>query len=156
MSTFVQQGAEIRAGRSPIRRYTRVLGILGFIVLLATVLFGGAVISDFHGEPGHNKVTLYWKTLAETNVKGFRLERGTDDKRFSRLDFVKGKGNSTRTVEYKYEDKSVFKPTGRTFYYRIIIENLDGSTTTYPEIISVSPSVSSARQTWGSIKAMFR
>jgi hypothetical protein len=36
------------------------------------------------------------------------------------------------------------------------IVDKDGQATTYSQVISIAPTISSARQTWGSIKAMFR
>jgi hypothetical protein len=68
---------------------------------------------------------------------------------------VEAKGSAQGRTEYAYEDDSVFKTAGRTYYYRLKIVDQDGRFT-YSPIITVSPTISSARQTWGSIKAMFR
>jgi hypothetical protein len=133
-------------------------------ILFATLLLGinfliaGAIILDFHGEPGYNKVTLKWTTQNEINLKGFEVQRGIDnksDKDFNVIGFVEATSEKKDKKEYTFEDKSVFKQIERTFYYRLKIIDEDGSFS-YSKDIAVTPTISSARQTWGSIKAMFR
>ena len=131
-------------------------------IILGTIfagisLYAGAVIVDFRGEPGPNKVTLYWSTLSEVNCKGFQIERGLSKTDFNRVDFVKGADNSSTRRNYEFIDKTVYKPeTTRTFYYRLKLVNNDESESTYSEIVAVTPAISGARYTWGSIKAIFR
>lgn len=140
-------------------RYKITKVFIFFIVLIfcSLVLYAGAVIVDFRGEPGSNKVTLYWSTLNETKCKGFQIERSLNKTDFERIDFVKGAGSSSVRKDYKFVDKTVFKPEiNRTFYYRLKIINEDNSESIYAQFISVIPSISGARYTWGSIKALFR
>ncbi|MFQ5864991.1 MAG: hypothetical protein ACE5IW_07170 [bacterium] len=121
-------------------------------------LIAGTIILDFHGEPGYNKVTLKWTTQNEINLKGFDVQRALDNKNpkdFRVIGFVKATSEKKDKKKYTYEDKSVFKQFDRTFYYRLKIVDKDGSFS-YSKEISVTPTISSARQTWGSIKAMFR
>jgi len=128
-----------------------------FLIYFSLILYAGAVIVDFRGEPGSNKVTLYWSTLNETNCNGFRIERSLNKEAFNKIDFIKSSGNSTVRKDYKYEDKTVYKPEmDRTFYYRLIIINQDNSESVYSQVVAVTPSISGARYTWGSIKALFR
>ena len=132
---------------------------IGAIILLyfSIMLYAGAVIVDFRGEPGSNKVTLSWSTLNETNCKGFQIERSLNKTDFDKINFIKGSGNSSTRKNYKYVDKTVFKPEiNRTFYYRLKIVNEDNSVSIYAQVIKVTPSISGARHTWGSIKALFR
>ncbi|MBC7187363.1 MAG: hypothetical protein H5U38_10050 [Calditrichaeota bacterium] len=123
---------------------------------LLSALFAGAVISRFEAEPGLNKVTLRWTTAAESNLKGFEIERGLDGKSFQAVAFVEAAGNSSSPRDYAYEDRTVFKSSGNTYYYRLKLVNFDGSFVYYDKVVSVSPQISSVRHTWGSIKAMFR
>ena len=133
-----------------------------FLVLLIAIgvsaLFAGTIILNFHGQPGFNKVTLKWSTENEIDLKGFEIERGTDSRSeasFKKIEFVSASTIVKDKKEYSYEDKSVFKQIPRTFYYRLkIVDN--NNSTSYSKVISVTPTISSARQTWGSIKAMFR
>jgi hypothetical protein len=127
------------------------------LLYFCLLLYAGAVIVDFRGEPGSNQVTLYWSTLNETNCKGFQIERSLNKIDFEKIDFVKGVGNSSERKDYKFVDKTVFKPEiNRTFYYRLKIINEDNSVSIYAQVVSITPSISGARYTWGSIKALFR
>jgi hypothetical protein len=138
--------ASVRAG---------ILTLIGLAGSLSLV-FAGAVITGFKGEPALNKVTLKWFSEGENNLKGFDIERGLTDQQFEKIGSVEAKGGPNEKKEYVYEDNSVFKTTGRIYYYRLKIVDKDGQATTYSQVISVAPTISSARQTWGSIKAMFR
>ena len=132
---------------------------ISLLILLwfAFVTYAGGKITKFELQPGYNKVTLIWEVENEVGVKGYEVQRGLNNKDFSRLDFVKAKATSEPIKKYVYVDKTVFKPGSgsRTFYYRLKIVNQDGSYS-YSKVMSVTPTVSSARQTWGMIKAMFR
>lgn len=132
----------------------RSLGI-ATLLLSMTLAWAGAVVSEFRGEPSRNKVTLKWTSEAEINLKGFEIERGISKTEMQKLEFVEAKGVTVGKTEYTFEDNSVFKSEGRVYYYRLKIIDKDGSST-YSAAIEVNPIISSARATWGSIKAMFR
>ncbi len=131
---------------------------LGVVAVSATLLFASAVITEFRGEPGYNKVILTWVSESEQNLKGYELERSLrGDRDYEKITFVKAKGSTSARTKYTYEDHTVFKSSGgRTYHYRLKIVNKDGTSSYYKEKVTVTPVISSARQTWGSIKAMFR
>ncbi|TDI82956.1 MAG: hypothetical protein E2O78_08910 [Caldithrix sp.] len=138
----------------------RLTFVTSSIIVLCTaipLLIAGTIVLDFHGQTGFNKVTIKWTSQNEVNLKGFEIERSFDEKssNFKMLKFLPAKQEQKDKKQYEYEDTTVFKSTERTFYYRLKIIDMDGSSS-HSKIISVSPTVSSARQTWGSIKAMFR
>lgn len=139
----------------------QILKFLGSAVifsgLAANLLFAGAIIVEFHGQPGYNQVTLKWTAQNETNLRGYEVQRSMDgeDMDFKKIDFVEASDEEKDKKEYSYEDKSVFKSSSRTFHYRLKIVDSDEQHS-YSKAISVTPTVSSARHTWGSIKAMFR
>ncbi len=136
----------------------KILFISSFVIILfsfSALVFAGAVITDFQGEPGLNRVDLKWIVTAESAVKGYTVMRSMDGLHFDKVAFVKTKTGSGEKT-YDYIDKSVFKPNGRSFYYKLQIVNQDDSTSEYDKQVVVSPQISSARHTWGSIKAMFR
>jgi len=126
------------------------------LACLYTIAVAGSIVKDFRGEPGYNVVTLRWKSESETNLKGFEIERSFDKNLWEKVGLVNARGNSTAVTDYVFEDRSVFKPNDRTFHYRLKIVDKDNSFTYYGEIVTVSAAISSVRQTWGSIKAMFR
>ena len=148
--------------RAPIQQYINKLSkyfihpIL-ILIIVSNFLMAGTIILDFVGQPGFNRVTIKWTTQNEINLKGFEIERSFENtnESFKKVDFLKASNETKDKKEYTYEDQSVFKSSDRTFYYRLkVIDNDDSYT--YSKIISVKPTISSARQTWGSIKAMFR
>lgn len=137
---------------------TRHLNICIVSVLLSLALssvFAGALISEFKGENGINKVTLKWKARSEVNLKGYEVERSIDGTTFSKIGLVKPSESGSEAVSYSYVDRTVFKGATRTFHYRLKIIDMNGSFS-YSKIVTVTPSVSGVRFTWGSIKAMFR
>ncbi len=127
------------------------------LIIASNFLMAGTIILDFVGQPGFNRVTIKWTTQNEINLRGFEIERSFENKSesFKKVDFIKASSETKDKQEYTYEDQSVFKSSDRTFYYRLKVVDNDDSYT-YSKIISVKPTISSARQTWGSIKAMFR
>ena len=130
--------------------------VLAVMCLCVATVYSGAVLTDFRAEPGMNKVDLKWVVSAETGLKGYRVLRGLDASSYQRIGFVTAKGISGGERTYTFTDDSVFKTSGRSYYYKIQFVNLDGTVSNYEKTITVSPQISSARQTWGSLKAMFR
>ncbi len=128
------------------------------LIIASNFLMAGTIILDFVAQPGFNRVTLKWTTQNEINLKGFEIERSFENKSesFKKVDFIKASSETKDKKEYTYEDRSIFKSSDRTLYYRLKIINNNEPDTYYEKIISVKPTISSARQTWGSIKAMFR
>ena len=82
--------------------------------------------------------------------------RSLDGSSYQKVGFVAARGVTSNERAYTFLDKTVFKSSGRTFYYKIQFVNNDGSVNNYEKTVTVSPQISSARQTWGSLKAMFR
>lgn len=141
------------------KKNMRTVLLLGAILGMLSTVLAGAIVTGFRGEPGFNKVTLKWTSESENSLKAFEIQRAivNQDQELekNKVTTLEAKGSLQNRTEYVYEDNSVFKTTGRTYYYRLKIVDQDGRFT-YSPIITVSPTISSARQTWGSIKAMFR
>lgn len=125
------------------------------LLLILSAAFGGAVITDFRGDPGLNRVTLKWIVKAESQIKGYEVLRSMDGVNYQKIAFIDVKEGSGEKT-YTFVDKTVFKPTGNTFYYKIKFVEINNSSQEYDNVVVVSPQISSARHTWGSIKAMFR
>lgn len=133
-----------------------------FISLFAITgfIFADAVIVEFHATPGFNRVVLTWRVSQETNVKGYLVERRTENQPYTALELVKATSafaSPANPKSYTFVDRSIFKPTGKTFYYRIGIKETDREgVVSYSTEVTVSPQISGVHHTWGSIKAMFR
>jgi hypothetical protein len=75
-----------------------------------------------------NDIVLNWKTASETNNDHFTIERSPDNKTFETLGSVKGAGNSSKTIDYRYSDKNgtgLFRQHN-VIYYRIKQVDADG------------------------------
>jgi hypothetical protein len=87
--------------------------------------FAASVIRD-------NDVQVSWRTVSETNNYGFEIcrKRG-QDANWSKIAFVKGNGTTLAPHSYFYTDRSV---SFGKYYYQIKQIDLDGRTTTFPEM----------------------
>jgi PKD repeat protein len=72
----------------------------------------------------NDAVQLNWQTATETNNSGFEIERSTDDKTFTKVVFVQGKGTTTEKTSYIYTDDRA--PEG-ILYYRLKQIDFDGT-----------------------------
>ena len=72
----------------------------------------------------NKKVILQWSTAAETNNRGFRIERSANGTTFTPIGSVSGSGNSV-TQFYSFVDENPLP--GRSFY-RLVQEDIDSRT----------------------------
>lgn len=131
----------------------KVLLATTIILLFACqyLLFADAEILEFRAEPSPNKITLNWKTGQEDNVNIFHVERSLNNEDFQKIGEVSPKGSNS---SYEFIDDSISRLRS-IYYYRLKIVNNDG-TFQFSESLPVIPNVSVIKQTWGSIKALFR
>ena len=101
--------------------------------------------------PVEDKIMLKWKSVDESRISEYIIERSIDSIAFNVIGSERPRGNY---FEYKFIDSNVFKTAARTFYYRLRIQLKDGSFV-YTDVVHLSPRISSVKQTWGSIKAIF-
>jgi photosystem II stability/assembly factor-like uncharacterized protein len=100
-------------------------------------------LASFTVSADENKILLKWETATEKNNLGFDVERSTDDKNFTRIGHVRGKGTTTEKQLYSYLDQST---NGGKFYYRLKQIDFDGQfhysssieVTTLPTVYSLS------------------
>ena len=127
-----------------------------FQILLVLSIVGtslaGAFMEYFHARSEGENVKLEWKTGQESNLKNFILERKTQQSAYVELSTISPKGDNSF---YTYVDESVYKSSDYVFTYRLRIVDADQKIS-YSSEVSVSPSISGVKRTWGSIKAMFR
>lgn len=70
---------------------------------------------------------LSFATSLEINNHGFEILRKTENGRFSRIKFIKSKGNTNSISQYNYEDKGLKE--GITYYYQLVQHDLNGTKT---------------------------
>ncbi len=123
-------------------------------IMFFTVVVVAAVIKD---RPTANSngsdIIVRWTSENESGVQEFVVVRRAGiDGEFVPVATLATKGDHS---SYEYIDRSVFKANTGVFQYRIRVMN--GQTPApESEIVTVSHVSSTARRTWGSIKAMFR
>jgi len=100
---------------------------------------------------------LKWGTQNELNLKGFDVERARGDIAgiYVKIGFVEAISGVQGKKNYTFEDGQIFKDLASVFHYRLKILDDDGASS-YSKVVTVTPTISSVRRTWGSIKAMFR
>jgi len=90
---------------------------------------------SFTANTSEGKAELNWHTSAESNSSHFGVDRSLDGRNFETIGTVKSAGNSSSDKKYNFIDSELAKlPV--TIYYRLRLEDLDGSFS-YSRIITV-------------------
>ena len=123
------------------------------VLFSAVIAYPYQIITNFQigFQPIRDNIVLRWKSVDESAVSAYIIERSTDNFNFNSIGSVSPRGNNT---EYKFIDSNIFKTAARTFYYRLQIQKKDG-TFIFTKVVHLSPRISGVKQTWGSIKAIF-
>jgi hypothetical protein len=124
----------------------------GLVMLIPLLVWAGAVILEFTAEVQSNTVVLSWRTGVEMNLSIFQVQRSTNGSSFYSIGAVEPTGSYS---QYQYVDDNLLKQSMRTYYYRLEMIDMDG-TSSYSNVQQVIVIASGIQQTWGSIKAMFR
>jgi len=82
------------------------------------------ILSKFEATPRDTYIQLAWTTDAESNNKGFEVQRSQDGINFTPVGWVDGKGHSTTPSTYNFPDRQVI--AGIKYYYRLRQVDLDG------------------------------
>ncbi len=98
-------------------------------------IFGDASLpvelASFTANAGNGSVTLQWRTASEVENQGFIILRSEQrDGDYNELasyvndPALKGAGNSSHVIDYKYVDRSVVNKT--TYYYKLVDVDMNG------------------------------
>lgn len=85
---------------------------------------------DFTVQAGNKDATLQWKVAQELNSKDYTLQRSEDGKNFFDIGTVPAAGTSTVSMAYSFTDLGVINSGKKIIYYRLMINDLDGSKNT--------------------------
>jgi hypothetical protein len=94
-------------------------------------------LSSFSASVSGKVVNLNWATATEKNNNGFSIERSSNGKDFSAIQFVKGKGTTTVQSKYSFTDNNV---ASGNYYYRLRQIDYDGSIS-YSKTVEVNVTV---------------
>lgn len=131
------------------RRGMSILFVLFFTV---SMLYSSTNINNFSASVINGKIKLKWNSSVESNVKSFLIEKSSDDISFQLFNNIQPKGSNS---SYIIIDNNPYDKGNSVIYYRIVVEDNDGSKV-YSNSEAVEIMSSGFNATWGSIKAMFR
>lgn len=133
----------------------RPLYIIGIVALvLSGLLYASTDLQYFTARSEQSAILLEWKTGVEDNLSHFEVERSASNpNNFMKIGQITAIGSNSY---YYYRDEVNANPTSNTvYYYRLKLVSSNG-TSVYSNTIIVNHVISSVRDTWGSIKAIFR
>lgn len=127
---------------------------ISLITLLFFIqLFAGAEILNFTGKSENGNIVLKWEVRSESNLRSYVIQRKALNGDFADIAIVAPKNETY----YSYTDETAYKSFSSSIYkYRIKIVDNNGSATYTKPIDVTHGTISGIKQTWGSIKALFR
>lgn len=131
-----------------------VLFLIAIFIITSVLLFADLTIQYFTGKTNSEGILVEWKTGDEGGVSSFDLERSASNaNNFIYIAKINATGNNSY---YSYQDNSLdAKSSSSIYYYRLKCIKPNGSFS-YTNNITVVYTVSGIKDTWGSIKAIFR
>ena len=133
--------------------FRRLFPLMALVAMLATVCFAVIIKDRPNAYSNGSDIVVQWSTADESSVLHFEvLRRAGISGDFLSIASLDKKGDNS---SYEYVDRSVFKGEAGIYQYKVRVVN---GQVPSPEtdIVTVSHVSSTARRTWGSIKAMFR
>ncbi len=132
----------------------RPLYIFGFLAIaLVGALYAATELQYFTAKSEQSAILLEWKTGYEDNLGHFEIERSASNpNNFSKIGSVTAIGNNSY---YYFRDDVSLSTSNPIYYYRLKLVGNNGAYV-YSNTIIVNHVISSVRDTWGSIKAIFR
>jgi len=133
----------------------KVTKILFLFLVTAGIAFAGLTFEYFTGKTNSEGVLLEWKTGDENGTVRFEVERSASTP--NSFIYVKTVNASGSNSYYSVQDNGVELRSGTNsiYYYRLKCFHSSGSYS-YTNTITVVHTVSGIKNTWGSIKAIFR
>jgi|SRR5690554_227649 len=86
---------------------------------------------SFTAESQNNNVELAWETASELNNDFFTLYRSNDGVSYSEIQHIKGSGNTSHLISYKFTDENLAQGI---YYYKLKQTDFDGRSITYGPI----------------------
>ncbi|MCX7878179.1 MAG: hypothetical protein N2510_05985 [Ignavibacteria bacterium] len=127
--------------------------ILAISFAVLTVIYASTELQYFTGKNETDSILLEWKTGLEHNLNRFEIERSASEpNNFVNIGSLNAIGNNSY---YYFRDQLSLQNSANVYYYRLKLVEHNGSYV-YSQTITVTHVISSVRDTWGSIKAIFR
>jgi hypothetical protein len=134
--------------------------VLSAIIIILTtftgILLASLSLQYFTAKANSDGILVEWKTGDEGGTARFEIERSASNP--DNFIFIKSVGATGSNSYYSYQDNTVnfkYGESSSIYYYRLKCVQPGGSYT-YSNTISVVHAISGIKNTWGSIKAIFR
>ena len=133
----------------------KVTKILFLILITVSVAYAGLTFEFFTAKTNSDGILVEWKTGDESGTVKFEIERSASTP--NSFIFVKSVTANGSNSYYSFQDNGVdFQgKSSSVYYYRLKCITQNGSYS-YTNSITVVHTVSGIKNTWGSIKAIFR
>lgn len=137
-----------------MKKPLKITGITCLLLIMAAgLLYAANELQYFTGKNESDSILLEWKTGTEENLNHFEIERSASEPNsFVNIGSISAIGSNSY---YYYRDNTRDNPVVPVYYYRLKIVDNSGNYV-YSQTITVTHVISSVRDTWGSIKAIFR
>ena len=163
MSTFrqIKASENVNVDSHGMKGYLFAIVAITIVVTLGFGYTGS--IDSFKARPDGDGITLEWKSLSETGIKSYAVERS--DIRLNDFQEVGSVAVTGSYSYYKFHDGHLSsaplagqnggpKPLADAYKYRLRM-NLTTGELSYSETVNVTKPSSGVRRTWGMIKEMF-
>jgi hypothetical protein len=133
--------------------------LFAIIIILTTFtgfLLAGLTLQYFTAKTNNDGILVEWKTGDEGGTSKFEIERSASNP--DNFIFIKSIGATGNNSYYSYQDNAVNFKLGEgssIYFYRLKCIESNGNYT-YSNTITVVHAISGIKNTWGSIKAIFR
>jgi hypothetical protein len=133
----------------------KVTKILFLLLITVGIAYAGLTFEYFTAKTNAEGILVEWKTGDEGGTVKFEVERSASTP--NSFIFVKSVNAVGSNSYYSFQDNGVdFRSgSGSVYYYRLKCLTASGSYS-YTNSITVVHTVSGIKNTWGSIKAIFR
>ncbi|GEM_PF-3232540 len=136
---------EFRAAIADIANWEVAIGTGSgnFVTLTSSPFILGTLplkLLSFSGSLRNGNGYLQWKTAKEENVRGYHIESSAEGDRFTQIGFIPARNKATGE---EYYDFGFILPAGGSAYYRLKMEDTDGSST-YSQTIRIQVDKSGA------------
>ena len=134
--------------------------LFSYIIIILTtftgLLLASLSLQYFTAKTNSDGIFIEWKTGDEGGTTRFEIERSASNP--DNFIFIKSVSATGTNSYYSYQDNTVNFKLGEgssIYFYRLKCYQPNGSYT-YSNTISVVHAISGIKNTWGSIKAIFR
>ena len=137
-----------------MKKPLKISSIVLSLLIITGILYAATELQFFTAKNESDSILLEWKTGTEDNLNRFEIERSASEpNNYVTVGTINSIGNNS--YYYFRDNVGLSSPTTPIYYYRLKLVDNNGNHV-YSQTMTVTHVISSVRDTWGSIKAIFR